>query len=182
MKYRNNPWTADEEAILARAAEEKVSPARLSVRLKRSEGSIKRKMRELGLAGTKRGPRRAVLSEIQFVIDPLVQTQLWLEACRLGDLRSAMHFYLPEATLECSCSGAAVYAGSAAIQEYWAPKLRSMHPLRFTLEAARVQDGGIFVDYLSYEGRPVRMHLTFNEEGRILRSECAPRTCDRLAA
>ena len=111
MKTKTTAWTAEEDAILAQAAKDKVSPARLSVRLTRSEGSIKRRMRDLGLAGKKCGHRRSAQSEIHFVADPVIQAQLWLETCKSGDLRSLMHFYADDATLECACTGPAVYAG-----------------------------------------------------------------------
>ena len=51
MKTKNTAWTAEEDAALERAVRDKVSPARLSVRLRRSEGTIKRRMRELNLVG-----------------------------------------------------------------------------------------------------------------------------------
>jgi hypothetical protein len=182
VKTKNTPWTPEEEALLAEAARDRVSPARLSVRLKRSEGSIKRRMRELGLVGTKRAPRRAAVSEMHFKFDPVLQAQLWLEACQAGDLRSVMHFYDCAATLECACTGPAVYAGASAIREYWGPKIRSMHPLRFSLENTWLKADQVVVDYLSFEGKPVRMFLAFDNAGKISRSECGPRSCTKLAA
>lgn len=176
VKTKNTPWTPAEDAALAQAIKDKVSPARLSVRLKRSGGSIKRRLRELGLAGTKRGPRRAAESEIHFKFDPVIQAQLWLEACQSRDLQSVVQFYDCRATLECGCTDAAVYAGPTAISEYWGPKLRSTHPLRFSLESARLEADRVVVDYISFEGKPVRMFLAFDEAGKIVRSECGPRS------
>jgi ParB-like chromosome segregation protein Spo0J len=54
MKTKNTEWLPEEDAELRKAVETKVSPARLSVRLKRSEVSIKRRLRDLGLAAKSR--------------------------------------------------------------------------------------------------------------------------------
>ena len=133
MKTKNTPWTLEEESLLAEAVRDKVSPTRLAVRLQRSANAVKRRMRELGLAGQRRGPRRASESAIRISVDPIGQIQRWLEACKIGDVDSCLKFYASEATLECACSGTAVYSGRAAIQQYWTPKLRSNAPGRFSL-------------------------------------------------
>ncbi len=177
MKNKTTAWTAEEDAVLAQAAKDFVSPTRLCVRLRRSVGSIKRRMRELGLAGTRRGPRRATQSEIQVRMSPIAQVEGWLQACKAGDLQALMALYGEEATLECACTGSAVYAGVAAILEYWVPKLRSTEPRRFTLTNAHVEDKRVVVDYLSYEAKPVRMYLSLDETGKIVQSECGPREC-----
>ena len=91
-------------------------------------------------------------------------------------------FTRDDATLECGCSGSAVYAGLGAIQEYWAPKLRTATPLAFSLVKATRDDTRVVADYLSYEAKPVRMFLSFNSTGKIARSECAPRVCSKPAA
>ena len=182
MKTKNTAWTAEEDAALAEAVKDKVSPARLSVRLRRSEGSIKRRIRELALAGKRRGPRQSTEPTIRAPVDPIAQVERWLETCKFGDLVSLMEFYSPEATLECACTGPAVYAGLEAIQDYWAPKLRSNAPRRFSLIRARVEDERVVVDYLSYEAKPVRVYVSLDDAGTIVRSECGPRICDNLAA
>ena len=58
MKTKNTEWRPEEDAELAKAVDAKVSAARLSVRLKRSQASVKRRMRDLGLVGKKRTPRK----------------------------------------------------------------------------------------------------------------------------
>jgi hypothetical protein len=55
--------------------------------------------------------------------------------------------------------------------------LRSTHPLKFSLEAMRNENDRIVVDYLSFEAKPVRMFLTFDDDGKIVSSECGPRIC-----
>ena len=190
MKSKNTPWTAAEEIALAEAVQNKISPLRLSVRLHRSEASIKRRMRELGLAGKRRGPRVSpdasrlpidVAPQIDLVpqIDLGAEASKWLLTCRSRDLSGLLDFYRPEATLECLCTGAAVYGGHLAIQEYWAPKLRSAHPLAFTTLSLKEDNERVVIDFLSYEARPVRMSLSFDQAGKIIHSKCGPAVCSR---
>ena len=131
-------------------------------------------MRELGLAGTRRGPRQATQSDIQIRISSDAQVERWLQACKAGDLQALMALYGEEATRECACTGSAVYAGFAAILEYWVPKLRSTAPRRFRLTNAQVENGRVVVDYLSYEAKPVRMYLSLDELGKIIQSQMRP--------
>ncbi len=105
----------------------------------------------------------------------MAQVDGWLAACRSGDAFGLMAFYDEDATLECACTGPAVYAGFAAILEYWSPKLRSKAPRRFSLVEAQAEAGRVVVDYLSYEAKPVRMTLSFDARGKIIRSQCGPR-------
>ena len=182
MKSKNTPWTAAEEIALAEAVQNKISPLRLSVRLHRSEASIKRRMRELGLAGKRRGPRISPDASLPPIDVPAIDlgaaASKWLLTCRARDLSGLLDFYRPEATLECLCTGAAVYGGHLAIQEYWAPKLRSTHPLAFTaIGSLQGADERVVIDFLSYEARPVRMSLSFDRAGKIIHSKCGPAAC-----
>lgn len=106
----------------------------------------------------------------------------FLQACAAGDLRGLMSLYHSEATLECACSGQAVFAGTGAIQEYWMPKIGSRTPRAFSFISSRTENGQTTLDYLSYEGKPVRMQLSIDVAGKIARSDCGPRTCTSLAA
>lgn len=177
MKNKNTVWTAEEDVVLTGAVLENVSAERLCVRLNRSASSIKRRMRELGLRGSRRGPRQAAHSTIQIRIDPNVQVKGWLDACKSGDILALISFYDDEATLECACTGSAIYSGVAAIFEYWSPKLRSENPLRFSLTSVNAEDERVVVDYFGYDAKPVRMYLSFDSMGKIVRSECA-RNCE----
>lgn len=179
MKTKNTAWTAEEEKALAEAVEGKISPARLSIRLNRSEASIKRRMRELGLMGKSR-KLRTPLPAAQ--IDIRARAMEWLGACQSRDLIRLMDIYKPDATLECGCVGSAAYVGLGAIQQYWAPKLSAAHAKAFALDQLRVEDERIVIDYLSFEAKPVRMYLAFDKTGQIIRSECGPRGCTLLAA
>ncbi len=179
VKTKNTSWTSEEEAILVQSVRDGVSPARLSVRLRRSEGAVKRRIRELGLSRSGVGPERAASSHIRVSVDPIAQVQRWLSACRSGDLGSCLEFYASEATLECACSGPAVYAGRSALKEYWRPKLQSNLPGRFSLIRTAVEGERVTIDYLSYEGKPVRMILSFDETGAIAHSKCGPHKRDK---
>ena len=128
---KNSPWTPQEEKVLWEAVERKISAARLSVRLQRSEASIKRRMRELGLIGNSR--RKPLETDLT------ARALNWLEACRSRDLSRLMTFYRSDATLECGCSGPTTYAGLSAIQHYWEPRLKSALPAAFTLQQVRFE-------------------------------------------
>lgn len=173
MKNKTTAWTAEEDAALAAALEDKISAARLTVRLQRSEAAIKRRMRDLGLSA-----RRRNAADPEQRIEPTLFATRLLQSCKAGDLVGLMLLYHTEATLECACTGDAIFAGSSAIQEYWAPKIGSRHPRAFSLLSAGAEDMGIRLDYLGYEGKPIRMHLSLDLKGKITRSACGPRSCN----
>jgi hypothetical protein len=164
---KNTFWTPDEDALLAKAVEDNVSPLRLAARLQRSLNSVKRRIRELGLTGDNRKP-------VGFRIDPLIQVRRWMTMAKAGDLTGLVGMYSEDATLECGCTSQAAYVGSGAIWEYWAPKLQSAVPLAFSLVKATRDDPRVVVEYLGYEAKPITMILTFDATGKIARSECAP--------
>jgi hypothetical protein len=168
---KNSPWTPEEEKVLWDAVERKISAARVSVRLHRSEASVKRRMRELGLIGNSRNLRKPLDTDVS------ARALNWLEACRSRDLSRVMTFYRSDATLECRCLGPTTYAGLGAIQHYWEPKLKSALPAAFTLQQVRFDREQILLDYLSFEAKPIRAYMAFDDIGRIARSECGPRGC-----
>lgn len=172
---KNTHWTPEQDALLAKAVEDNVSPLRLAARLKRSLNSVKRRIRELGLSKDSAQPAG-------FRIDPLIQVRRWMNMAKAGDLTGLIGLYSEDATLECGCTMQAAYVGSGAIREYWAQKLRSPVPLAFSLVKARRDDARVVVDYLSYEAKPVTMMLTFDAMGKIARSECAPANRSQSAA
>lgn len=179
MKNKTTAWTSEEDAALAAAIKAKVSPARLTVRLQRSEAAIKRRLRELGLTGRRKSDGEQFLAP---PIEPAILAKRFLDACKSGDVISLLDLYEASATLECACTSEAVYAGVEAIGEYWAPKIGSRNPNAFSLMSVRRAGGRILLDYLSYEGKPVRMYLTVEPSGKIGRSECGPVTCNSIAA
>jgi hypothetical protein len=114
--------------------------------------------------------------------DPVIHVRRWIETAKAKDLAALIDFYSEDATLECACNGSTVYAGLGAIQEYWAPKLRTATPQAFSLMKATRDGRQVVADYLSYEAKPVRMVMTFDSKGKIDRWECAPRACSKPAS
>lgn len=174
MKTKTTEWKPEEDAALARAVRDKISTARLAVRLQRTEGSIKRRIRDLGLNGT--------APKLESKTNPAIQARRFLAACRSKDLSAAMAFYAEDATLECACTGPAVYAGFTAIMQYWAPKIASNTPGAFSLVAVRSENDRVVLDYLSYEAKPVRMYISLDTIGLIAHSQCGPNVCTKQAA
>jgi hypothetical protein len=113
----------------------------------------------------------ALLSEdfdqIAIVVD-------WLDACRRGDLEALLELYAEGASLECRCDGARQDAGRTALEAYWRPRLEALSPTAFGLEEITPTPEGVTLDYLDYEGEPVRIFFIFAADGKILRTHCAP--------
>ena len=97
----------------------------------------------------------------------------WLDACRNRDLTALLDLYADDATLECRCGGAKVSEGRAELESYWRPRLDAMATTAFGLEEIIPTPEGV-VDYLSHEGKPVRIAFTFSRDAKIQRSACLP--------
>jgi hypothetical protein len=98
----------------------------------------------------------------------------WLDACRTRNLDALLDLYAQDASLECKCEGLKVHEGRAELASYWQPRLDASSPTAFGLDGITPAADGVMLDYLSFEGRPVRIFFTFNEEGKILQSRCQP--------
>jgi ketosteroid isomerase-like protein len=98
----------------------------------------------------------------------------WLDACRNRDLAALLELYADDATLECRCDGVKVSEGRAELESYWRPRLDVRAPNAFGLEEISPTADGVVLDYLSHEGKPVRMAFTFSLDARIQRTACAP--------
>jgi ketosteroid isomerase-like protein len=98
----------------------------------------------------------------------------WLDACRNRDLAALLELYADDATLECRCDGVKVSEGRAELESYWRPRLDVRAPNAFGLEEISPTADGVVLDYLSHEGKPVRMAFTFSSDARIQRTACAP--------
>ena len=85
----------------------------------------------------------------------------WLDACRNRDLEALLELYADDATLECRCDGVKVSEGRAELESYWRPRLDVRAPNAFGLEEISPTADGVVLDYLSHEGKPVRMAFTF---------------------
>jgi hypothetical protein len=98
----------------------------------------------------------------------------WLDACRTRDLAALLDLYAEEARLECKCDGAKVVRGRAELDSYWRPRLESLAPAAFDLDAIAPVADGVVLDYRSHEGKPVRVHFGFDASGKIMQTRCEP--------
>lgn len=98
----------------------------------------------------------------------------WLDACRNRDLAALLDLYADDAKLECQCGEAEVSQGRAELESYWRPRLKVLAPTAFGLEEITPASGSVVLDYLSYEGKPVRIAFNFTRDGKIQRTSCAP--------
>jgi hypothetical protein len=107
------------------------------------------------------------------LFDPLAVAIDWLDACQSQDLPGVINFYDERATLECACSGG-ILEGREEIAEYWRSRLASPAETGFMLEDLWPDGDGAGIDYIGYDGRPVRAFFRFTANGKIVRSRCAP--------
>ena len=98
----------------------------------------------------------------------------WLDACRNRDLATLLDLYAGDAKLECQCGEVRVSEGRAELESYWRPRLSGLVPTAFGLEEITPTTEGVVLDYLSHEGKPVRILFTFSRDAKIQRTACAP--------
>ncbi|HYI29603.1 MAG TPA: nuclear transport factor 2 family protein [Bradyrhizobium sp.] len=98
----------------------------------------------------------------------------WLDACRTRDLDALLDLYAEDARLECRCEGVKVHRGRAELDAYWRPRLDSQAAVAFGLEEIRPEADGVLLDYRSFEGKPVRVHFSFDKIGKIMQTRCRP--------
>ena len=98
----------------------------------------------------------------------------WLDACRNRDLAALLDLYAHNAKLECQCGEVEVSEGRAELESYWRPRLNALVPTAFGLEEIAPSAEGVVLDYLSHEGKPVRIMFTFSRDAKIQRTACAP--------
>lgn len=97
----------------------------------------------------------------------------WLDACRNRDLAALLDLYADDAKLECQCGEVEVSEGRAELESYWRPRLTALVPTAFGLEEITPTAEGVVLDYLSHEGKPVRIVFTFSRDAKIQRTACA---------
>lgn len=98
----------------------------------------------------------------------------WLDACRNRDLAMLLDLYADNATLRCQCGEAEVSEGRAGLESYWKPRLDKLAPTAFGLEEIQPTTAGVVLDYLSHEGKPVRIAFSFTRDGKIQATDCLP--------
>jgi hypothetical protein len=99
----------------------------------------------------------------------------WLDACRNRDLAALLDLYAHNAKLECQCGGGEVSEGRAELESYWRQRLNALVPTACGREEIAPSAEGVVLDYLSHEGKPVRIAFTFSRDAKIQRTACAPR-------
>ena len=97
----------------------------------------------------------------------------WLDACRSRNLDALLDFYAENASLECACEGAGI-SGRSALAAYWRPKLSGASRNAFSLEEITPHGEGVTLDYLSFDGKRVRIAFAFDAQGKISHSACEP--------
>ena len=122
-------------------------------------------------------------------VDQVAVVVDWLDACRQHDLGPLLDLYASGASLECQCDGGNSYAVRAALEAYWRPRLEAFSPDAFGLQEIAPSADGVVLDYLNFEGKPVRIVFSFDAAGKILQTRCGPlapasaseavRVCDR---
>ncbi|MBR1213101.1 nuclear transport factor 2 family protein [Bradyrhizobium sp. JYMT SZCCT0180] len=113
-----------------------------------------------------------VAKDIVKDIDQVAVVVDWLDACRRHELGPLLDLYASDASLECDCDGANTYAGRAALESYWRPRLEAFSPNAFGLEEITPSADGVMLDYLNCEGMLVRIAFTFDASGKILHTRC----------
>jgi ketosteroid isomerase-like protein len=98
----------------------------------------------------------------------------WLDACRNRDLDSLLELYDEGASVECCCSGTELHRGLAALAAYWRLQFEALVPTAFGLEEIAPTAEGVALDYLNFEGKPVRLFFTFTADGKIWQTSCLP--------
>ena len=98
----------------------------------------------------------------------------WLDACRARDLEALLDLYAHDASLECACNEPKLFHGRVELASYWRPRLESFSPTAFGLVEITPAAGGVVLDSFSFEGKPVRVFFTFDDNGKIRRTSCEP--------
>jgi hypothetical protein len=98
----------------------------------------------------------------------------WLDACRARDLEALLDLYAQGASLECACNDRKILQSRADLASYWRPRLGDFSPTALGLDEITPDAEGVVVDYISFEGKPVRIYFAFDGDGKILQTRCEP--------
>jgi hypothetical protein len=98
----------------------------------------------------------------------------WLDACRTRNLDGLLDMYAGDASIECECDGHKTHTGRAELEAYWRPRLGNSSPKAFELDEIAPVSNGVVLDYLSFEGKPVRIFFQFDSGGKISLNRCGP--------
>jgi hypothetical protein len=96
----------------------------------------------------------------------------WIDACKQRRLDDLLSLYDPWATVDC-CDGGR-FQGRSEMERYWRPRLARAPAHAFEIDALTTDPDGVTLDYLGYDGLPVRTHFRFTSTGKISLTACAP--------
>jgi hypothetical protein len=96
----------------------------------------------------------------------------WIDACKQRRLDDLLNLYDAWATVEC-CSGGR-FQGRSDMERYWRPRLARAPSHAFEIDALTTDPDGVTLDYLGYDGFPVRTHFRFTSTGKISLTACMP--------
>jgi hypothetical protein len=106
--------------------------------------------------------------------DPVGVVVDWLDACRARRLDDLLNLYDERASLRCECEGN--YHGRHDVARYWSTRLPRAVTRAFSLTDLAVDGNGgeprIVLDYVAYNGKPVRIRFQFTEDGKIAETAC----------
>ena len=102
----------------------------------------------------------------------------WLDACRARDLEALLDLYSQDASLECDCNDRKMLQGRADLASYWGAQLGAFSPTAFGLDEIAPDAEGVVLDYISFEGKPVRIFFVFDTAGKIVQTRCQPAAPD----
>ena len=117
-----------------------------------------------------------LLSASPLAFDPSAVVVDWLDAGHSGKLPALLDLYDEGATLDCHCE-AVTLNGRKSLAAYWGPKLENKLGFAFTLDELALIGDSVQVDYLGYEGKPLRLYFHFGPSGKILHTSCRARGC-----
>jgi hypothetical protein len=110
--------------------------------------------------------------------DPVAVVVDWLDFCRARRLDDVLDLYDARGSLECTCAGPYIYQGREDIARYWSSRLEKAVPHAFALtELAPANSNDrpcVVLDYIGYNGKPVRMRFLFTKAGKIAQTVCSP--------
>jgi hypothetical protein len=111
--------------------------------------------------------QRKDFDQVAVVID-------WLDACRHRDIEALLDLYALDASLQCECDKLKFCRGRTQLQEYWRSRLDAVSPNAFALQEIAPCSGGVELDYIGHEGKPVRVFFAFTDDGKIMQTSCGP--------
>ena len=96
----------------------------------------------------------------------------WLDACRARDLEGLLDLYAHDASLECACDDRRIFHGRADLASYWRPRLDAFSPIAFEMDEITPDAEGVLLDYISFQGKAVRIFFVFDAAGKIVQTRC----------